>query len=253
MYARRLGMPRLDSLRACEASDPAGHYTKSPYYAVQYSILYEPPKADGSALWVLACFHKIRRKQSWTLRRNHPEYERKQLPEEKHYLHNKKPLAISEWLDLCGIDLYENEVRWLHGKLDELPDLRLQPKQTSGQCAAWRIFRDDRTAYLPSFEDFMRRLDFESCRDAWFLEKPIKLKKDRFEDSKAHLLEGTVSKIRLLNVPVTKRMANRRLQRQHSVMVGQRVKHFYGVGHDDQDPRCNHQCHPPRHGDRDTP
>jgi hypothetical protein len=28
-------------------------------------------------------------------------------------------------------------------------------------------------------------------------------------------------------------MASRRLQRQHSVMVRQRVKHFYGVGHDD--------------------
>lgn len=135
-------------------------------------------------------------------------------------MHNKKSRTISEWLDFCGIDLYENEVRWLHDKLDELPDLRLQPKQTSGQCVAWQISRDDRAAYLPSFEDLVLRLDFESCRDAWFLEKPIKLKKDRFEGFKAHLLEWTVSKIRLLNVPVTKRMASRRLQRQHSVMVG---------------------------------
>jgi hypothetical protein len=77
------------------------------------------------------------------------------------------------------------------------------------------------------------RLDFKSCRDTRFLEKPIKLKKDRFEDLKAHLLEGTVSKIRLLNVLVTKRMVSRGLKRQHSVMVRQGVKHFYGVGHDD--------------------
>jgi hypothetical protein len=147
-------------------------------------------------------------------------------------LHNKKSRTISGWLDLCGTDLYENEARWTRDKLDELSDLRFQPKQTSGQCVAWRISRDDRAAYLPSFEDLVPRLDLESCRDAWFLEKPIKLKEDRFEDFKAHLLEGTVSKIRLLNVPVTKRMVSRRLQRQHSVMVRQRVKHFYGVGHD---------------------
>jgi hypothetical protein len=77
------------------------------------------------------------------------------------------------------------------------------------------------------------RLDIDSCRDAWFLEKPIKLKEDRFEDFKAHLLEETVltvRKIRLLNVPVTKRMVSRRSQSQHSVMVRERVQHFYGVG-----------------------
>jgi hypothetical protein len=142
-------------------------------------------------------------------------------------------LTISEWLDLCGIDLYENEVHWLHDKLDELPDLRFQAKETSGQYVAWRIFRDDRAAYLPSFKDLVPRLDFESCRDARFLEKPIKLRKDRFEGFKAHLSEGRVSKIRLLNASVTKRMVSRRLRRQHSVMVRQRVKRFYGVGHDD--------------------
>jgi hypothetical protein len=150
---------------------------KASYCAVQYIILYEPPKADGTALWVLACFHKIRRASerrmcvndrcardalkvvrskrhpprtyATSLRtfsetrfvsghpskghptvestgrygKKHPEYDRKQLPEEEHYLHNKKSRTISEWLDLCGIDLYENEVRWLHDKLDELPDL----------------------------------------------------------------------------------------------------------------------------------
>jgi hypothetical protein len=121
-------------------------------------------------------------------RKNHPGYERKQLPDQEHFLHNKKPRAISEWVDLCGIDLYENEVHWLHDKLDELPDLRFQAKETSGQCVTWRIFRDDRAAYLPSFEDLVPRLDLESCRDAWCLEKPIKLKEDRFEDFKAHLL-----------------------------------------------------------------
>jgi hypothetical protein len=49
-------------------------------------------------------------------------------------------LTISEWLDLCGIDLYEKEVHWLHDKLDEFPDLRFQAKETSGQCVAWRIY-----------------------------------------------------------------------------------------------------------------
>jgi hypothetical protein len=51
------GPMRRSWSRLCNLSIPA----KSPYYAVQYSILYEPPKADGFALWVLACFHKIRR------------------------------------------------------------------------------------------------------------------------------------------------------------------------------------------------
>ena len=42
---------------------------------------------------------------------NHPRYEGKQLLEEEHYLHNKKSRTTSEWLDLYGIELYENRVR----------------------------------------------------------------------------------------------------------------------------------------------
>jgi hypothetical protein len=156
----------------------------------------------------------------------------KQLLGEEHYLHNKKSRTISEWLDLCGVDLYEHGVRWPRDKLDELPDLRFQPKQTSGQCIAWQIFNDNRATHLPSFEELASGLDIESCRDAWFLEKPIKLKEDRFENFKAHLLEETVSKVRLLNVPVTRNMVSRKSQHQHSVMVRERVQHFYGVGDD---------------------
>jgi hypothetical protein len=150
--------------------------------------------------------------------------------EEEHYLYDNQSQTIGEWLDLCDIDLNEHGVRWPRDELDELPDLRSQPKHTSDQCIAWQIFKDDRTAHLPSFEELVPRLDVESCRDAWFLEKPIKLKEDRFEEFKARLLDETVSKIRLLNVPVTKEMVSRRSQSQHSVMVRETVQHFYGVG-----------------------
>jgi hypothetical protein len=113
----------------------------------------------------------------------------RQLLGEEHYLHDKQSRTIGEWLDLCSIDLYENGVRWLRDMPDKLPDLQYKPKQTSGQCIAWQIFKDDRAAHLLSFEDFAPRLDFESCHDAWFLEKPIKLEVDCFEEFEAHLLE----------------------------------------------------------------
>lgn len=145
---------------------------------------------------------------------------------------NKRSLTISEWLDRCNIDLYENGVNWPCDMLDEIPDLRFLPKRTSGQCIDWQIFKDDRVVQLPSFEELVPRLDVGACRDAWFLEEPIKLKKERFEDLKAHLLKGTLSKIRLLNVPVTEGMVGRGPHRQHSVMVRERAQHFYIVGKD---------------------
>lgn len=161
-----------------------------------------------------------------------PGLKRRYSREEEHYLHDKRSRTIGEWLDLCGIDLHENRIDWPREKLDGLLDLRSHPKQTSGQCIAWQIFKDDRATHLPPFEELVSRLDIESCRDAWFLEQPIKLRGDRFKDFKAHLLEGTVSKIRLLNVPVTKRMVSRRSQRQHSVLIRERVQNFYRVGKD---------------------
>lgn len=164
--------------------------------------------------------------------RNHLECQRKQLLGEAHCLHNISSRNISEWLNVCVIDLYEHGVRWPREELDELPNLRVQPEQTSSQCIAWQIFRDNSAGHLPSFEELVCRLDIDSCRDAWFLEKPIKLKEDHLEGFKSHLLENTVSNIRLLNVPVTKRMVSRRSQRQHSVVVRERVQHFYGVGDD---------------------
>jgi hypothetical protein len=143
---------------------------------------------------------------------NHLGCKRERLLEEERYLYNKKSRTTREWLDVCGIDLGEHGVRWPRDKLDKLPNLHFQPEQTSGQCIAWQIFENDRTAHLPSFEELVPRLDIESCRDAWFLEKPIKLKEDRFEDFKEYLLDETVPKIRLLNVPVTKEMVSRRSQ-----------------------------------------
>ena len=80
-------------------------------------------------------------------------------------------------------------------------------------------------------EVFRSSLEYH-CRDARFLEKPIKLKEDRLKDFKAHMLEETVSRIRLLDVPVTKRMVSPGLQREHSRIVRQRVQHFYNVGDD---------------------
>jgi hypothetical protein len=86
---------------------------------------------------------------------------------EEHYLDDKRSRIIGEWLDLCGIDLYRNGVRWPRDKLDKLLDIRSQPKQTSGQCIAWQIFKDDRAAHLPPFEELVSRLDIDSCRDAY--------------------------------------------------------------------------------------
>ena len=147
-----------------------------------------------------------------------------------HDLDDKQSRTVGQWLHLCGVDLNENGIRWPCERLNELPDLRVQPKQISDQCIAWQIFQDDKAGALPSFEELVPRLDFKSCRDAWFLEKPIKLKGDQFADFKVHLSQESVSKIRLLNLPVTKKMVSRVSQRQHSVMVLERVQHFYDVG-----------------------
>jgi hypothetical protein len=76
--------------------------------------------------------------------------------------------------------------------LNEVPNLRFQPEQTSGQCIACRIFKDDRAAHPPPFEELVSRHGIEFCRGPWFLEKPIKLKEDRFEDFKEYLLNETV-------------------------------------------------------------
>jgi hypothetical protein len=58
--------------------------------------------------------------------------------------------TIGGWIDLCGINFVENGVRWPRNELDELPYLRFQPRQTSGQCIAWQIFNDDMAAQAPN-------------------------------------------------------------------------------------------------------
>ena len=151
--------------------------------------------------------------------------------EKRHFMHDEQSRTIGEWLDLCGINLNEYGVCWPRDELNGVSDLRCRPKQTTGQYVAWNILKDEIVAHLPSFEELIPRLDIESCRDAWFLKKPIKLKEDCFKDFKAKLLEETGSKIRLLNVPVAQTMVSRTSQRQHSVMVRERLKHLYGVGY----------------------
>jgi hypothetical protein len=212
-----------------------------------------------SPRWSLRCEHPSKSIPTVDSARRYSErytgFEQRHSLEKKHYLHDKQSRTIGEWLDICNIDLLENGVRWLHYELDGLPDLRARPKRTSGQCIAWHISKDDRAVNLPPFEELVPRLDVESCRDAWLQEKPIKLREDRFEDLKAHLLEETISKIRLLNVPVTKRMVSRRWQRQHPAMVRERVRRFHGVG-DDHVIECHNattNVTPPRRGDRDPP
>lgn len=104
--------------------------------------------------------------------------------------------------------------------------------EIDGQCNAWQIFVDERSNNLPSYDMFVPGLNFESCRDAWYLKTPVKLKRDGFARFKAHLLEERISKMRMLNVPVTEKTVRKKSQHQHSVMVRDRVQHFYDVGDD---------------------
>lgn len=149
--------------------------------------------------------------------------------EKEHDVDYRQPWTFGKWLESCHIDLSECGIRWPLAKLNELRDLRTRPKETHDQCIAWHIFRDNRAANLPSFETFVPTLDFVSCRDAWFLEKPIKLKEDHFTEFKVQLTEEKVSKIRILNVPVTEITVEMTLKEQHSAVVRDAVQRFYKV------------------------
>jgi len=147
---------------------------------------------------------------------------------ERHVSH-REPKSVGDWLRLCGIDLSENELPWPLDKLDQLPNLRACPEETYNQCVALHIFRSGATARLPSFEMLVPTLDIGSCSDAWLLEKRIKLKEDQFADFKVYLLEDKISKIRLLNVPVKKKMVAQSLQNRHRTVVHNKVSELYGV------------------------
>ena len=138
----------------------------------------------------------------------------------EHPVNHKEPQSVGDWLMLCGIDLSKNEIPWPLDKLDRLPNLRACNEETYNQCIAWHIFRSDATVRLPSFEELVPTLNIGSCGDAWLLEKRIKLKEARFADFKVGLLEGGISKIRLLNVPVKKKMVKQSLQVRYRTMVG---------------------------------
>lgn len=150
--------------------------------------------------------------------------------EQEHRVIHQPLSTVGEWLKLCDIDLDRNEIRWPLQKLNELPDLRRRPMETDGQCIAWHIFKDERTNKLPSYETFVPELDFKSCRDAWYLERPIKLKGDKFAEFKTQLLQEKVSKMRILNIPVTEKTVGKSSQHQHSIMVRDRVQKSYDVG-----------------------
>lgn len=152
--------------------------------------------------------------------------------ENEHHVDHEPLATVGEWLELCDIDLDRNEIGWPLQKLNELPDLRRCPMEIDGQCIAWHIFKDDRGNNLPSYDMSVPGLNFESCRDAWYLERPVKLKRDGFARFKAHLLEERISEMRMLNVPVTEKTVRKSSQHQHSVMVRDRVQHFYDVKED---------------------
>jgi hypothetical protein len=64
-------------------------------------------------------------------------------------MHDELSRTVGEWLELCGINLTENRVGRLRNELDKLPYLRFHSKQTSSQCMACQIFKNDRAAQAP--------------------------------------------------------------------------------------------------------
>lgn len=144
----------------------------------------------------------------------------------------EEPKSVGEWLKYCALDLSACEVPWPLEKLDRLSDLRTQPKETHDQCVAWQIFKDERTARLPSLERVLVSLDAASCTDIWRLNDPVRLTDHEFLDWKAQLLERKNPKIRLLNVPITERVVSRDVQDHYHTMVNDKVQEFYGVGAD---------------------
>ena len=122
----------------------------------------------------------------------------------------KEPESVGEWLDLCDVDLAESEIPWPLDKLNELPDLRTQAKQTQQQCTTWHIFKDERAAQLPSLERVVNNLKPDASNGAWRLNRRIRLGDDHVSDWKVRLCERQPSRIRLLNVSVTGEMVGTR-------------------------------------------
>lgn len=149
-----------------------------------------------------------------------------------HNVRLEEPQSVSEWLKHCAVDLSACEVPWPLEKLDQLPNLRTQPKETHDQCIAWQIFKDERTARLPSLERVLVSLDAASCTDIWRINDPIRMTDHDFLEWKIQLLERKSPKIRLLNVPITEEMVSRDSQDHYQAMVREKVQGFYGVGLD---------------------
>jgi hypothetical protein len=84
------------------------------------------------------------------------------LADEDKEEHNNKvrePNSVSEWLGYCAVDLSVFEVPWPLEKLDQLQNLRTQSREYHDQCIAWHVFKDERTAWLPSLERVLVNLD----------------------------------------------------------------------------------------------
>lgn len=157
-----------------------------------------------------------------------------QTDEYKEARHDKveEPKCVSEWLRYCAVDLSVCEVPWPLEKLDQLQNLRTQPKETHDQCVPWQIFKDETAAYLPSLERVLMSLDAASCTDIWRLNDPVRLTDHEFLDWKVQLLERKNPKIRLLNVPITEEIVSRDVQDRYHAMVRDKAREFYGVGAD---------------------
>jgi hypothetical protein len=150
----------------------------------------------------------------------------------RHDTEAKPPQCISEWLDFCDIDLSTSGVSWPLDKLDQLPDLRTQTKETYGQCIAWRIFKDERITNLPSLEMVLFGLNVESCNNAWHSNDRIRLTENQFLEWKVQLLERKTPTTRLLNVQVTEEVVKKSVQIQHHAVVRDKVQDFHSVGAD---------------------
>jgi hypothetical protein len=62
----------------------------------------------------------------------HPEAERTIEHKNTHNGEARLPKCVSGWLDLCDVDLSPSRVRCPLDKLDQLPDLRIEPNKTHG-------------------------------------------------------------------------------------------------------------------------
>ena len=74
------------------------------------------------------------------------------------HTNDKQSTIISECLHFCDINLCETVIHWPRDRLNELPDLPSQFKQTSDQCIAWHIFRSSKPTGLRTYRQLRSSL-----------------------------------------------------------------------------------------------